>query len=105
MMVIPLSCSPNTATAVPEVQVNAITEHHPTFFLAAAVGILTAVAFNLVGIPAPWPAAIALYVYGVVAWPVLRERMPVKPTMYAAAWVSVALLVVAYETLAAAVVQ
>jgi hypothetical protein len=85
--------------------VNAITEHHPTFFLAAAVAILTAVAFNLIGVPAPWPAAIALYVYGVVAWPVMRERVSVKPTMYAAVWVSVALLVVAYETLAMAIVR
>jgi hypothetical protein len=29
--------------------------------------------------------------------------MPVKPTLYAAVWVSAALLVVAYESLAAAV--
>jgi hypothetical protein len=85
--------------------VNAITEHHPTFFLAAIVAILTAVGLQLVGIPAPWPAAISLYVYGLVAWPVLRERMAVKPTLYAAAWVSAALLVVAYESLAAAVVR
>jgi hypothetical protein len=85
--------------------VNAITEHHPTFFLAAAVAVLAAVAINLVGVPAPWPAAIAIYVYGLVAWPVMRERMPVKPSMYAAVWVSVALLVVAYEALAAAAVR
>jgi hypothetical protein len=78
-----------------------MTEHHPTFFLAACVAVMAAVALRLIGIPAPWPAAIAFYVYGVVAWPVLRDRMPVKPTMYAAVWVSAALLVVAYETLAA----
>jgi hypothetical protein len=83
--------------------VNAITENHPTFFLAAIVGILTAVALRLFGAPSPWPAAIALYVYGIVAWPVLRERMPVKPGLYAAVWVSAALLVFAYETLGAAV--
>lgn len=104
MMVIPLSCFSPTRRGGSGLQVNAITEHHPTFFLAAAVAIITAVAFNLVGIPAPWPAAIALYVYGLVAWPVMRDRMPVKPTMYAAVWVSVALLVVAYETLASAIV-
>ena len=80
---------------------NAITEHHPTFFLAAAVAVIAAVAIRLLGIPTPWPAAIALYVYGLVAWPVLRDRLPLKPTMYAAVWVSAALLVVAYETLAA----
>lgn len=79
---------------------NAITEHHPTFFLAAAVAVLAAVAVRLLGVPTPWPAAIALYVYGLVSWPVLRDRLPLKPSLYAAVWVSVALLVVAYETLA-----
>lgn len=79
-----------------------MTEHHPTYFLAAVVAVMTAVLLRLVGMPAPWPAAIALYVYGVVAWPVLRERMPaLRPAMYAAVWVSAALLVMAYETLAA----
>ena len=79
-----------------------MTEHHPTYFMAAVVAVLAAVALRLIGIPSPWPPAIAMYVYGVVAWPVLRERMPaVKPSLYAVAWVSVALLVVAYETLGA----
>ena len=78
----------------------ALTEHHPTFFLAAIVAVLSAVLLRLVGVPMPWPPAIAMYVYGTVAWPVLRERMPLKPTLYAAVWMSVALLVVAYETLA-----
>ena len=79
-----------------------MTEHHPTYFLAAVVAVMTAVLLRLVGMPAPWPAAIALYVYGVVAWPVLRDRMPaLKPTLYAAVWVSAALLVMAYETLGA----
>ena len=80
--------------------VNAITEHHPTFFLAAAVAILVAVALQMVGLPAPWPAAIALYVYGVVAWPVMRDRAAVKPGLYAAVWVSAAFLVIAYERMA-----
>jgi hypothetical protein len=80
-----------------------MTEHHPTFFLAVVVGVLTAVALRLVGVPGPWPAAVSLYVYGAVAWPVLRERMPVRPAVYAAVWVSAALLVVVYETLAPAV--
>ena len=82
-----------------------MTENHPTFFLAAIVAVIAAVALRLAGVPQPWPPAIALYVYGVVAWPVLRERMPVKPTMYAAVWVSASLLVVAYETLGAYAAQ
>jgi hypothetical protein len=79
-----------------------MTDHHPTYFLAAAVAVLAAVALRLLGLPGPWPAAIAMYVYGIVAWPVLREKMPsVKPAVYAVAWVSVAFLVIAYETLGA----
>ena len=78
-----------------------MTEHHPTYFLAAVVAIMSAVALRLVGLPAPWPAAIAMYVYGLVAWPVLRDKMPVKPSMYAAIWMSVALLVFVYENLGA----
>jgi hypothetical protein len=78
-----------------------MTEHHPTYFLAAVVAVMAAVVLRLAGMPGPWPAAIALYVYGAVAWPVLRDSVPaLKPAMYAAVWVSVALLVIAYETLA-----
>lgn len=77
-------------------------EYHPTYSMAAVVAVLSAIAFRLLGLPAPWPAAIAMYVYGLVAWPVLREKMPsVKPTIYAAIWVSAALLVFVYENLGA----
>jgi hypothetical protein len=79
-----------------------MTENHPTFFLAAAAAIIAAVALRIIGLPAPWPPAIGLYVYGLVAWPVLRHKMPtVKPTIYAAIWVSAALLVFVYENLGA----
>ncbi len=75
-------------------------EHHPTYFLAAIVAVLSAVALRLVAVPGPWPAAIALYVYGLVAWPVVRERMPmVRPTVYAMIWLSAALVLVMYEAL------
>ena len=80
----------------------AITENHPTYFFAAIVAIMTAVGLRLAGTPSPWPAAIALYVYGVVAWPVLREKLPtLKPALYAAIWASAALVVIVYETLGA----
>jgi hypothetical protein len=79
-----------------------MTENHPTFFLAAAAAIIAAVGLRIAGLPAPWPPAIALYVYGLVAWPVLRHKMPsVRPTVYAAIWVAAALLVFVYENLAA----
>ena len=67
------------------------------------VAILCAVALRLAGVAAPWPAAIAVYVYGLVAWPVLRERMPtVRPAVYAAIWLCVSLVLVMYEALGAA---
>lgn len=79
-----------------------MTENHPTYFLAAAVAIVSAVVLRVAGLPAPWPPAIALYVYGLVAWPVLREQMPrVRPATYAAIWVGAALLVFVYENLGA----
>ena len=78
-------------------------EFHPTYFLAAIVAILTAVALRLVGIPHPWPPAIALYIYGLVAWPVLRHKMPsVPPTMYAVMWLGAALVLIMYEALGSA---
>ena len=80
-----------------------MTDHHPTYFLAAIVAILSAVALRLIGMPAPWPPAIALYVYGLVAWPVLRERMPtVRPAVYAAIWLSASLVLMMYEALGSA---
>ena len=80
-----------------------MTDHHPTYFLAAIVAILSAVTLRLVGMPAPWPPAIALYVYGLVAWPVLREKMPtVRPALYAAIWLSAALVLMMYEALGSA---
>ena len=78
-----------------------MTDHHPTYFFAAVVAILSAVALRLVGMPAPWPAAISMYIYGLVVWPVLREKLPIKPAIYAAIWMSVALLVLVYENLGA----
>lgn len=79
-----------------------MTEHHPTYFMAAIVAIIAAVSLRLVGLPGPWPAAIALYVYGIVAWPVLRDRMPVRPTLYAMIWLGAALVLMAYEALGTA---
>lgn len=77
-----------------------MTEHHPTYFIAAIVAIMTAVLLRLVGMPAPWPPAIALYVYGAISWPVLRHRIPtVRPTMYAMIWLGAVLVLMMYEAL------
>ena len=80
-----------------------MTEHHPTYFMAAIVGILVAVALKFAGVPAPWPPAIAMYVYGVVAWPELRQRLPnVSPVTYAMIWLSASLVLMMYEALGTA---
>lgn len=94
-----------TAELVPRrsCQSKIMTEHHPTYFMAAIVAILAAVALRFVGVPAPWPPAIALYVYGVVAWPQLRQRLPnVSPMTYAAIWLSASLVLMMYEALGSA---
>jgi hypothetical protein len=77
-----------------------MTQHHPNYFLATSVAILAAVALRLIGLPAPWPPAIALYVYGLVAWPTLRHAMPtVGPTVYAMIWLGASLVLIMYEAL------
>ena len=80
-----------------------MTENHPAYILAAIVAIMTAVLLRLVGMPAPWPPAIAIYVYGALSWPVLRHRMPaIRPTTYAMIWLGAALILMMYEGLAQA---
>jgi hypothetical protein len=80
-----------------------MTEHHPTYVLAAIVAVLVAVLLRTIGVPAPWPPAIAMYVYGVVAWPELRRRIPsVSPITYAMIWLSASLVLMVYEALGSA---
>ena len=77
-----------------------MTDHHPTYFIAAIAAILTAVVLRFVGMPAPWPPAIAIYVYGAISWPVVRHRMPmVQPVTYAMIWLGAALVLMLYEAL------
>ena len=73
------------------------------YFCATAVAIMVAIVLRAAQLPAPWPAAIAVYVYGMVAWPVIREEMlpNVKPGLYAMICLCGALLVIVYENLGA----
>jgi hypothetical protein len=75
----------------------------PRYFYAAAIAIMTAVILRGIQLPNPWPAAIAVYVYGLVAWPAVREEMlpNVKPSLYAMICLAAALLVIVYENLGA----
>ena len=64
---------------------------------------MVAIVLRTAHVPAPWPAAIAVYVYGMVAWPAIREEMlpDVKPGLYAMMCLAAALLVIVYENLGA----
>jgi hypothetical protein len=73
------------------------------YFCATAIAVLTAVLLRGGQLPSPWPAAIAVYVYGLVAWPAIREEVlpNVKPGLYAVICLCAALLVIVYENLGA----
>jgi hypothetical protein len=73
------------------------------YFVATAIAVLTAILLRAAHIPSPWPAAIAVYVYGMVAWPAIREEVlpNVKPGLYAMICLGAALLVIVYENLGA----
>jgi hypothetical protein len=73
------------------------------YFVATAIAVMVAIVLRAAHIPTPWPAAIAVYVYGMVAWPAIREEVlpNVKPGMYAMICLGAALLVIVYENLGA----
>jgi hypothetical protein len=73
------------------------------YFCATAVAIMVAVVLRGTNLPTPWPAAIAVYVYGAVAWPAIRDEMlpNIKPSLYAVMCLGAALLVIVYENLGA----
>lgn len=68
------------------------------YYLAAVMAIVTALVLRAMGFPAPWPAAISLYVYGLVAYPAARLEMPhVRPLTYGLIWFGAAMSVVLLE--------
>lgn len=70
----------------------------PHYVLAAVAAIIAALVLRALQFPAPWPAAISLYVYGVVAWPAAQREMPfVPPLTYSLIWFFAALGVVLFE--------
>jgi hypothetical protein len=77
-----------------------MTRIEPIYLAALAVALAAAVALHLIGIPQPWPAAIALNVYGLVAWPGARREIPVSHRTYAGAFVTGAAVLAFLEKLA-----
>ena len=73
------------------------------YFVATAIAVMVAIVLRAAHVPSPWPAAIAVYVYGAVAWPAIREEVlpNVKPGLYAMLCLGAALLVIVYENLGA----
>jgi hypothetical protein len=80
-----------------------VTYAQQRYFCATAIAIVAAIVLRAAHLPSPWPAAIAVYVYGLVAWPVIRDEMlpNVKPGLYALMCLAAALLVIVYENLGA----
>lgn len=80
-----------------------MTHAQQRYFCATAVAIVVAIVLRAVHLPSPWPAAIAVYVYGLVAMPAIREEMlpNVKPGLYAMICLAAALMVIVYENLGA----
>lgn len=74
------------------------------YFCATAIAIMAALLLRAAQVPHPWPAAIAVYVCGLVAWPAVREEVlpNVRPGLYAVICLAAALLVIVYENLGAA---
>jgi hypothetical protein len=77
-----------------------MTKVEPTHVAAVAVALAVAIALRLVDIPHPWPAAIALNVYGLVAWPAVRRHLPVTQRTYAGGWMAAAVVLVLLEAIA-----
>jgi hypothetical protein len=81
-----------------------VTESQQRYFCATAIAVIAAVVLRTAHLPNPWPAALAVYVYGLVAWPVIRQEMlpNVKPGIYAVMCLTASLLVFVYENLGTA---
>ena len=76
------------------------TRIQPIYLAALALAIAAAVALHLIGVTHPWPAAVALNVYGLVAWPAARREIPVSERTYAGGWITAALVLALFEKLA-----
>jgi hypothetical protein len=77
-----------------------MTRIEPIYLAALLVAVAAALVLHLVGIPHPWPAAVALNVYGLVAWPGARREIRVSEQTYAGAFVAGAAVLALLEQIA-----
>ena len=72
----------------------------PIYITAVVYAVASALALNLLQLPNPWPAAIALNVYGVVAWPGALQELPVTKEIWAGGWITATALLLLLEKIA-----
>ena len=77
-----------------------MTRIQPIYLAAVALAIAAALVLTFLGVAQPWPAAVALNVYGLVAWPEARHEIPVSHRTYAGGWITAALVLALFEKLA-----
>jgi len=77
-----------------------MTRIEPIYLAALVAALAAALLLQLLGVAQPWPAAIALNVYGLVAWPGARREIPVSERTYAGAWITLAAVLALFEKLA-----
>ncbi len=77
-----------------------MTRIEPIYLAALVAALAAAVVLQLLGVAQPWPAAIALNVYGLVAGPGARREIPVSERTYAGAWITLAAVLALLEKLA-----
>ena len=72
----------------------------PIYITAVVLAVASAIALSLLQFPNPWPAAIALNVYGVVAWPGVIQELPVTREVWAGGWITATALLLLLEKFA-----
>ena len=72
----------------------------PLYFMALATALGAALGLHVIGVPHPWPAAIALNVYGLIAWPRARHELPLTERTYAGGCMTAAMVLVLLEKIA-----
>lgn len=77
-----------------------MTRIEPTYVMALALAVAAALALHFVGLPHPWPAAIALNVYGLIAWPSARHELQLTERTYAGGCMAAAMVLVLLEKIA-----
>jgi hypothetical protein len=77
-----------------------MTRIEPLYFMALVSALGAALGLQLIGVPHPWPAAIAINVYGLIAWPSARHELRLSERTYAGGCMAAAMVLVLLEKVA-----